>query len=202
MGREVKIIRSNRRSIALEIKPSGEVVVRAPKRMPEVEIRAFVESKSAWLRKHLQKKEREIEALQEEGRFTEEEIKKLTYLAKKVIPEKVCYYARLMGVDYGRISIRKQRSRWGSCSREGNLNFNCLLMMAPPEVLDYVVVHELSHRLEMNHSARFWAQVEKVLPNYRVPRKWLKEHGSGLMLRMHGISDSERERKEGGICFQ
>ena len=186
MGREVKIIRSNRRSIALEIKSSGEVVVRAPKRMPEVEIRAFVESKSAWLTKHLQKKEREIEALQEEGRFTEEEIKKLTYLAKKVIPEKASYYARLMGVDYGRISIRKQRSRWGSCSREGNLNFNCLLMMAPPEVLDYVVVHELSHRLEMNHSVRFWAQVEKVIPDYRGPRKWLKEHGSQLMLRMHG----------------
>ena len=187
MGREdFEIIRSNRRTISLEITPAGQVLVRAPRFMPEAEIRAFVESKSSWLMKHLQKKEQDIEALQEEGCFSERDIKRLEQLAKQVIPEKVAYYARIMGVTYGRISIRRQKTRWGSCSREGNLNFNCLLMMAPPEVLDYVVVHELSHRLEMNHSARFWAQVEKVMPEYRVPRKWLKEHGGKLMMRMHG----------------
>ena len=185
MGRnDVKIIRSNRRTISLEITSSGEVLVRAPRFMPEAEIRAFVESKSSWLTKYLQKKEQEIEALQEEGAFTELEMERLRMLAKKVIPEKVAYYARLMGVSYGRISIRMQKTRWGSCNREGNLNFNCLLMMAPSEVLDYVVIHELSHRIEMNHSARFWAQVEKAMPDYRVPRKWLKEHGERLMLRM------------------
>ena len=187
MGREdIEIIRSNRRTISLEITPAGQVLVRAPRRMSETDIRAFVELKSSWLAKHLQKKEKDTESLQEEGYFTQQEIKKLVALAKQVIPEKVAYYARLMGVTYGRISIRKQRTRWGSCSREGNLNFNCLLMMAPTEVLDYVVVHELSHRLEMNHSARFWAQVEKVIPDYRGPRKWLKEHGGRLMMRMHG----------------
>ncbi len=187
MGRkDVKIIRSNRRTISLEITPTGEVLVRAPRHMSEAEIRAFVESKSSWLAKHLQKKEKDMESLQEEGRFTEQEMKRLEELAKKVIPDKVAYYARLMGVTYGRIGIRRQKTRWGSCSREGNLNFNCLLMMAPPEVLDYVVIHELSHRLEMNHSARFWAQVEKAMPEYRVPRKWLKEHGGRLMLRMCG----------------
>lgn len=85
---------------------------------------------------------------------------------------------------YSLVLRRKNGQR--SCSREGNLSFNCLLMMAPPEVLDYVVVHELSHRLEMNHSSRFWAQVEKVLPDYRKLCKWLKEHGGRLMLRMHG----------------
>ena len=99
--------------------------------------------------------------------------------------------ARLMGVNYGQVSIRKQKTRWGSCSREGNLSFNCLLMMAPPEVLDYVVVHELSHRLEMNHSSRFWTQVEQVIPDYSKPRKWLNEHGGRLMLRMHGTSDAK-----------
>ena len=187
MGREdFEIIRSNRRTISLEITPAGKVLLRAPRRMPETDIRAFVESKSSWLTKHLQKKEKDIESLQEEGYFTQQEIKKLVALAKQVIPEKVAYYARIMGVTYGRISIRKQKTRWGSCSREGNLNFNSLLMMAPPEVLDYVVVHELSHRIEMNHSARFWAQVEKVMPYYRVPRKWLTEHGGKLMMRMHG----------------
>lgn len=187
MGREdFAIIRSNRRTISLEITSTGEVLVRAPRFMPEAEIRSFVESKSSWLAKYLHKKEQDLDALQEESAFTEQEMERLRELGKKVIPEKVVYYARLMGVSYGRISIRSQKTRWGSCSHEGNLNFNCLLMMVPPEVLDYVVIHELSHRLEMNHSARFWTQVEKVLPDYRGPRKWLKEHGGKLMMRMHG----------------
>jgi len=188
MGRkDMQIIRSNRRTISLEITQQGQIKVRAPRYMSEMEIRAFVESKSSWLAKHLQKREKNMESLRENGEFTESEIRRLQELAKEIIPEKVAYYARLMGVTYGRIAIRKQKSRWGSCSREGNLNFNCLLMMAPPEVLDYVVVHELSHRLEMNHSVRFWAQVEKVLPDYRTQRKWLKEHGNQLVLRMQGV---------------
>lgn len=187
MGREdIKIIRSNRRTLSLEITTAGQVLVRAPWLMSETQIRMFVESKFSWITKQLQKKEKDMESLQEEGFFTEEGIKRLQALAKQVIPEKVAYYARLMGVSYGRISIRKQKSRWGSCSREGNLNFNCLLIMAPPEVLDYVVVHELCHRIEMNHSAKFWAQVEQVIPEYRTYRKWLKEHGGRLMMRMHG----------------
>ena len=186
MKQTIKLIRCNRRTISLEITQTGQVVVRAPLHMPETEIHTFVKSKSSWLEKHLQKKDQDVESLQEEGVFSEQELKRLEKLARQVIPEKVAYYARVMGVTYGRISIRKQKTRWGSCSREGNLNFNCLLMMAPPEVLDYVVVHELSHRLEMNHSSRFWMQVEKVIPDYRKPRKWLKEHGNRLMLRMHG----------------
>jgi len=186
MKQTIKIVRSNRRTISLEITRTGEVLVRAPRHMSEEEIQKFVRDKSGWLQKHLQKRETEHKVLKEEGGFTEREIKKLQALAKQVIPEKVAYYARLMGVTYGRISIRKQKTRWGSCSREGNLSFNCLLMMAPAEVLDYVVVHELSHRLEMNHSARFWAQVEKMIPDYKKAKKWLKEHGGALMLRMHG----------------
>lgn len=87
------------------------------------------------------------------------------------------YFARQVGVDYGRITIRNQKTRWGSCSSKGNLNFNCLLMLAPAEILDYVVVHELCHRKEMNHSKAFWAEVEKVLPDYRESVKWLKEKG-------------------------
>lgn len=191
MKQTIKVIRSARRTISLEITPSGQVLVRAPRYMSETEIRKFIEAKSSWLEKHLQKQEEDLGSVQAEGRFTEQEVEKLIKLAKQVIPEKVAYYSRLMGVTYGRVTIRKQKTRWGSCSREGNLNFNCLLMMVPPEVLDYVVVHELSHRLEMNHSARFWAQVEKVIPDYRKSRKWLKEHGGRLMLRMHESNDVE-----------
>ena len=95
-------------------------------------------------------------------------------------------YAKKIGVTYGRITIRCQRTRWGSCSEKGNLNFNCLLMKVPEEVLDYVVVHELCHRLEMNHSPRFWSEVEKIFPDYRAREKWLRENGKLLIRQVHG----------------
>lgn len=185
MKETIQIIRSKRKTLSLEITSTGEVLVRAPIALPEQEILRFVDEKSEWISKHLQKLQKDREYLCEEGSFTKEELEKLVKFAKQVIPEKVAYYARIMDVSYGKISVRKQKTRWGSCSREGNLSFNVLLMMAPPEVLDYVVVHELSHRLEMNHSPRFWSHVETVLPGYKKSRKWLKENGNRLMIRAH-----------------
>ena len=116
--------------------------------------------------------------------FTEEEIRALTDKALQVIPDRVRHYAALMGVSYGRITIRNQKSKWGNCSAKGNLNFNCLLMLFPSEALDYVVIHELCHRKEMNHSPKFWAEVEKYAPDYKTQRKWLKDEGSKLIARL------------------
>lgn len=90
------------------------------------------------------------------------------------------YYAPRIGVTFGRVAIRDQKSRWGSCSAKHNLNFNWKLIMAPAEVLDYVVIHELCHLIEFNHSARFWNLVEKQMPEYEAWKKWLKAHGSEL----------------------
>ena len=105
------------------------------------------------------------------------EIHKLADLALKVISVKVKHYAGLMNVQYGRITIRNQKTRWGSCSSKGNLNFNCLLMLAPDEVVDYVVIHELCHLIEMNHSKAFWKQVEQMMPDYKKHRKWESKNG-------------------------
>ena len=95
------------------------------------------------------------------------------------IREQLNTYAPRIGVSYGRVAIRDQRSRWGSCSAKGNLNFNWKLIMAPPEALTYVVIHELCHRIEFNHSPRFWALVQAQMPEYEAWKKWLKQHGSG-----------------------
>lgn len=93
-------------------------------------------------------------------------------------------YAERLGVTYGRITIRNQRSRCGSCSSKGKLNFNCLLMLTPEFVQDYVVVHELCHRLKMNRSEHFLELVEKVMPEYLQAKKWLKENGANIIGRM------------------
>ena len=87
-------------------------------------------------------------------------------------------------MTYDRITIRRQHSRWGSCSSKGNLNFNCLLALVPEAVLDYIIVHELCHRRHMNHSPVFWAEVARLLPDYPQARTWLRDKGGALIARL------------------
>ena len=181
---EIKVIRSSRKTMVLEIIKDGMILVRAPYRMPESEIRRFIQEKSDWIEKHVQRIEERQRTLPPVEGLTMKDIRKLADQASVVIPKRVEYFAEKIPVTYGRITIRNQKTRWGSCSGKGNLNFNCLLMLAPPEVLDYVVVHELCHRKEMNHSERFWREVENILPDYRERKKWLKENGGRLIARM------------------
>ena len=180
-----QLIRSDRTTISLELTSRG-LVVRAPYAMSKQQIDQFVKSKEAWIARHQAKMEEQMRTRPAEARLSMDEIRDLADLALKVIPERVAYYAPLVGVTYGRIAIRNQRSRWGSCSSKGNLNFNCLLMLTPPEVLDSVVVHELCHRKEMNHSQAFYAEVLRVFPEYKKWYGWLKENGAALMRRMTG----------------
>ena len=174
------LIRSSRKTVSILIRPGGEVEVRCPKRCSKREADAFVASKEAWIKKHLET----IAERPQQPVLAAEERKSLAQKAAAVLPEKVQQFARQMGVTYGRITIRSQRTRWGSCSAKGNLSFNCLLMLCPEEVQDYVVIHELCHRKEMNHSAAFWTEVEKHCPSYRSHRKWLKDNGSTLIGRL------------------
>ena len=174
-----QIIKSDRTTIAIQIKPDDQVVVRCPKRMRIEEVRRFVESKTDWIEKHLAKR-----PLQNVVKYTPKEVEQLREQARKLVTERVRYYAAIIGVTYGQIAIRTQHTRWGSCSSKGSLNFNCLLALVPPEVLDYVVVHELCHRKELNHSDRFWNEVRQIIPNYKVQKKWLKDNGSPLISKL------------------
>ena len=182
---EYTVIRSGRKTIGMQIK-RGKVIVRAPMGVSDEQIRRFVGSHRDWLEKHLQS------ALEREAKYADvdllssEVLRALAEQACRVIPQRVRYYAPLIGVTYGRITIRNQRTRWGSCSAKGNLNFNCLLLLAPPKVLDSVVVHELCHRKVMNHSELFYREVYRVMPDYDQWHGWLKKNGEGLMRRLGG----------------
>lgn len=180
---DIELIRSSRKSIAIEIDRDLKIKVRAPQRMNQNQIMRFVKEKEQWIRLHLAKmiqlqkmQEKEMTDTQR-ATLTPEDLQRLMVLARREIPVHVKYFAEQMGVTYGKITIRNQKTRWGSCSQVGNLNFNCHLMEMPTEILDYVVVHELCHRKQMNHSRLFWMEVEKVLPDYQVRQRWLKQNG-------------------------
>ncbi|MDO5456391.1 MAG: SprT family zinc-dependent metalloprotease [Eubacteriales bacterium] len=185
---EYTLIRSKRKTLAVQIKADGSVIVRAPLRCPRREIDRFLLEKDAWISTHRAKILSRLaqEKLHPVPALTDEQLKNLKKRASVAIPARVSYFAPLIGrtgVTYGRITIRSQKTRWGSCSSKGNLNFNCLLLLAPPQVLDYVVVHELCHRIHMNHSSRFWAEVARVIPDYKSSVSWLRREG-GQILRL------------------
>lgn len=180
---EVSVIRSGRKTVSIQVKPN-EVIIRAPMRMKEKEIEKFVESKRNWIEKHLKSLSEKQKALENIEPYSDEEISSFIKKAKEIIPKKVEFYADKIGVTYNRITIRCQRTRWGSCSSKGNLNFNCLLVLLPDEIIDSVIVHELCHRKHMNHSAKFYEEVEKVFPEYRKCHEWLNRNGSKYMSRI------------------
>lgn len=183
---DINIIRSNRKSISIQIGRNGDVIVRAPYRVSDREIQKFIKQKQDWIRKHQEKILEQEKRLEGIPPLNSEEIHRIADQAMQVIPERVAYYAEKIGVTYGRITIRNQKTRWGSCSSKGNLNFNCLLMLTPPEVIDSVVVHELCHRKEMNHSKQFYEEVYRVYPEYDQWNRWLKENGPMILRRMTG----------------
>jgi len=183
---EFEIIRSKRKTVAIQICPDCHVRVRVPYGLANAEIDAFVKEKEKWIEKHIRLMQERQEKEPPVEKMSLQEIQELADQALQVIPLKVQFYARQIGVDYGRITIRNQKTRWGSCSGKGNLNFNCLLMLTPEPVQDYAVIHELCHRKEMNHSQKFWAEVAKIMPDYKEKQKWLREHGEEIMRRMSG----------------
>ncbi len=183
----IEIIKSNRKSVSIEIKSDLRVIVRAPKGMSNRAVNNFIAEKSDWIEKHIEimRERLEAEKLKEKPPvLTPDELKKLTAEARKIITERTEQLAEAIGVSYNRISIRHQTSRWGSCSAKGNLNFNCLLILCPDNVRDYVIIHELCHLKEMNHSPEFWAEVARYCTDYKERRLWLRHNGADLINRI------------------
>ena len=185
---DIVVIRSDRRSFAIEIGRDKKIKVRVPRRASKAQIEEMLKAKHDWILKTLDKIEQrntaEAREYEEAEQLSSEEVKKLKKEARNHLASLTEYWAEKIGVSYGRISIRGQKTRWGSCSSKGNLNYNYLLMLCPDDVIEYVVIHELCHRVYMNHSKRFWEKIEEFCPNYRQARKWLKQNGNSLIVRL------------------
>lgn len=177
------LIRSKRKTVAIEIR-DGAVIVRAPNRMSKREADAFVKKHEGWIEKHLTQAREQQTQLEAVEKLTAEELRALARQAQLYLPMRAKHFADRLGVRYGRITIRSQRTRWGSCSAKKNLNFNCLLMLAPPEVIDAVVAHEICHLREMNHSKAFYDLLLGIYPDYHRHNQWLKDHGKALLARL------------------
>ena len=165
------LIRSRRRTMALQITPEGQVVVRAPQRTAQAVIDRFVESHADWIAKHAEKQRQRRE---NHPLLTEAEITALRQKAREVLPSRVAHYAAMMGVVPTGIKITSAKTRFGSCSGKNSLCFSLYLMAYPDRAIDYVVVHELAHIRQKNHSPAFYAEVAKVMPDYKDRVKLLK----------------------------
>ena len=174
----IQVIRSARKSIGLEIKAGGEVFARIPARLSDRELKRFLQEHKGWIfdKLRLSRERKENRKSVEAPRMEEMTAAEIARMKERFL-ERVRHYSGLMGITFGRITVRNQKTRWGSCSEKGNLNFNYLLYFLPKELLDYVVVHELAHRRHMNHSGEFWAEVGKYFPEYKECRKKLKKIG-------------------------
>ena len=172
MSLPYSVVRSSRRTLAIEITRDCRVLVRAPRRVSAAEIERFVAKNSRWIGEHLARQQRRAAAHPEPDAA---EQAALIRKAKEILPGRVACYAALMGLSPAGITITSARTRFGSCSPKNRLSFSWRLMQYPPEAVDYVVVHELAHIVHKNHSAAFYALVERYLPDWKARRALLKE---------------------------
>ncbi len=174
-----EIIYSKRRTLALEVTPDARLIVRAPKKADKSLIAAFIEAKKPWILKKKQQMARRMEEMPEELAKPRPEIDKDK--AASVIKERLDHFSSKMGLSYDLFRLSGARKRWGTCSRRADIRINWRLAYAQEDILDYVIVHELSHIKEKNHSRNFWALVAQILPDHKARRRWLKDHGHLLL---------------------
>ena len=162
---------SKRQTIGIYIR-DAEIIVRAPKGTPKKIVNDFVLKNEEWVKTHLEKS---LARANFYNGITDEKRKKYKSEAKEYFKNRTKYYSELMGIKYGRITITSAKRRFGSCSSEGNISYSYLLFLYPEAAREYVIVHELAHRVYMNHSPTFYALIEKYLPDYKERRRLLKD---------------------------
>lgn len=217
-----QLIRTERRTLGLEIRETGELIVRAPHRLSQAKIDEFLREKERWILRHKDNIRKQALAHPPKQFLAGEEflylglcyplktaigpqslffdhsafympacsqekarqqfLKWYRQQAQLIISARVADYAVRHGLNYQAIRITSPHRRWGSCSPNNNLSFNWCLIMAPLAVIDYVVVHELAHTMHKNHGKRFWQKVAKIMPDYKIHRRWLSENGHKLTL--------------------
>ena len=173
---EYELVRSARRTLCVEIKKNGRVIVRAPRYATVGEVEKFLRERSSWIEAHLERARARDEKYNYD-RYTEMEIEALRREARERIPDLVDKYKGIIGVEPQSVRINRARGRFGSCSGKNTLNFSCFLMLYPTPAIEYVVVHELCHIREHNHSREFYREIEKVLPDYRDRERILRDAG-------------------------
>lgn len=164
--------RAHSRALRLSVASGGRVTLTMPKRLSLRAAEEFLRSQKDWILAAYRRALAHPRRLLMEG--DEEEYRSHKEEARRRITERVVHYATIYGVTPRRIAIRNQRTRFGSCSAQGNLNFNYRLIFLPPALFDYVIVHELCHLRELNHSPRFWALVARTIPDYQVRKRELQ----------------------------
>lgn len=168
---EYKIVRSDRKTLALEITDSAELLVRAPRKIPQARIDEFVEKNKAWVESRTERVKAYIETHPEP---TDEQKAEYIAEAKKYLPVRVAYYSAIMGVEPVGITLTGAKKRFGSCSGKNRISFSWRIMAYPKELIDYVIVHELAHIKHHNHSSEFYSVIAEVMPDHRERREKLK----------------------------
>ncbi len=195
-GRELsyRFVRSSRKTLSVEIGPTG-LTVKAPFSASKRDVEAFLRKRPHWVLAHYDAMQEKMEKLSQQNgnsHLSESQKealeKRYRNLARECITKRASYYAAQLGVTYSSIRIAEQKTRWGSCSSRGTLSFHWRLVLAPPAVMDYVVVHEVCHLIHMDHSPDFWAEVESLMPDYKVYKTWLKKNGLVLSQAYEPIS--------------
>ncbi len=153
----------------LAVHPDARVVVTASRFFGVDAVERFVTKHSDWITKHVEKAKRRIVV-----RIQKRQISALKRRALALASARCAHFSAIYGFTFKKIAIRAQKTRWGSCSRRGNLSFNYKIAALPPSIADYIIVHELCHLSEMNHGKRFWDLVAKAIPNHKAVRKELR----------------------------
>lgn len=163
----------------LTVRPGGELSVTIPHRTTRQRISAFLVEKAEWIREHIDEAQVGKPVLSERERRREFLASKVP--ARKLIRERIAYFNLFYGFSFGAVRIKNHSTKWGSCSSKGNLNFNYKIIFLPPHLVDYIIVHEVCHLQEMNHSKKFWLLVARTIPDYLLRRKELRRYEQGIV---------------------